>query len=211
MNEPIEIPNEAPPAPPERKAGSFLKDVLETLGLALVLFLAINLVSARVRVDGFSMLPTLENNQYVLISRLKPRFGDLQRGDIIVFRPPMYPSATWLENVLGFPIVPGQIEDYIKRVIGLPGETVTIADGKVWINETLLDEPYIADMPSYTGSWTVPEGSLFVLGDNRNNSSDSHNWGFVPAENVLGKAVLVYWPFSDWKMLNHTQVAAAAP
>jgi signal peptidase I len=211
MNEPIEIPNEAPPAPPERKAGNFLKDVLETLGLALVLFLAINLISARVRVDGFSMLPTLQNNQHVLVSRLKPRFGDLQRGDIIVFRPPMYPSATWLENVLGFPIVPGQIEDYIKRVIGLPGETVTIADGEVWIDGVVLDETYIAEAPYYAGSWVVPEGQLFVLGDNRNNSSDSHSWGFVPQENVLGKAVLVYWPFSDWKTLNHTQVVAAAP
>jgi signal peptidase I len=212
MNEPVENPTEAPPAPtPERKAGSFFKDMLETLGLALVLFLAINLISARVRVDGFSMLPTLENNQYVLISRLKPRFGDLQRGDIIVFRPPMYPSAGWLETVLGFPIVPGQIEDYIKRVIGLPGETVTIGGGQVSIDGVLLEEPYISEAPSYTGSWTVPEGFLFVLGDNRNNSSDSHSWGFVPAENVLGKAVLVYWPFSDWKVLDHNQAVMAAP
>jgi signal peptidase I len=212
MNETTGLPPETPPAPSRGEdMKRFFKELFETLGLALVLFLVINLVSARVRVEGYSMLPTLQNNEYVLVSRLSPRFWNLKRGDIIVFRPPMYPEAGWLERVLGFPTLPGEAEDYIKRVIGLPGETVTIAAGTVKINGVALDETYIADPPSYSGEWTVPQGELFVLGDNRNSSSDSHSWSFLPIKNVLGKAVLVYWPFSDWKALNGNQAVLAAP
>jgi signal peptidase I len=212
MEEMTGLPPETTPEPPRgEEVKRFFKELLETLGLALILFLAINLVSARVRVEGYSMLPTLQNNEYVLVSRLTPRFGDLQRGDIIVFRPPMYPDANWLERVLGFPTLPGQYEDYIKRVIGLPGDTVTIAGGIVQINGVTLDEPYIAEPPGYSGSWMVPEGNLFVLGDNRNSSSDSHSWSFLPIDNVLGKAVLVYWPFSDWKALKSDSTVLAAP
>jgi len=213
MNEPLENETETPPAPAPN-AGAvkrFLLDILETLGLALVLFVAINLVSARVRVEGFSMIPTLDNNQYVLVSRLTPRFHDLQRGDIIVFRPPMYPEAAWLERLLGFPTMPGDYEDYIKRVIGLPGETVTIRAGAVLIDGVALEEPYIAAAPLYQGEWLVPEGQLFVLGDNRNSSSDSHSWNFLPIGNVLGKAVLIYWPFSDWMVFSGEQPVQAAP
>jgi len=181
----------------------FLLDMLETFGLAIVLFLAINTVSARVRVDGFSMLPTLQNNQYVLVNRLA---GSYQRGDIIVFRPPMYPPEDWLHSLLGQPSL---YEDYIKRVIGLPGETVSVDGGKVYIDGVALDENYTAEPPNYTGTWQVPQGYLFVLGDNRNNSSDSHSWGYLPIGNVLGKAILVYWPFSDWTIL-HVPAALAA-
>ena len=82
----------------------------------------------------------------------------------------MYPEAGWLERLLGFPTVPTGYEDYIKRVIGLPGETVTIEDGMVWIDGLILEEPYIAESPLYAGTWIVPEDYLFVLGDNRNSS-----------------------------------------
>lgn len=212
MEENFGAPPETPPAPqPTQEVKRFFRELLETLGLALVLFLVINLVSARVRVEGFSMRPTLDNNQYVLVSRLTPRFGGLERGDIIVFRPPMFPEAGWLERLLGFPTLPGQYEDYIKRVIGLPGETVTIDEGVVKINGTALVEPYIADSPNYSGEWVVPDGHVFVLGDNRNSSSDSHSWSYLPVESVLGKAVLVYWPFSDWMVLSRDQAALAAP
>lgn len=213
MNDVIETPPEHDPPTETSKstAKRFFRDIVETLGLALILFLAINLVSARVRVEGFSMIPTLQNNQYVLVSRLTPRFDSLERGDIIVFRPPMYPEAPWLERLLGFPTMPTDYEDYIKRVIGLPGETVTISDGIVKINGTILEEPYIAAAPQYYGEWFVPEGHLFVLGDNRNSSSDSHSWNTLPIENVLGRAVLVYWPFSDWMVFTNDQPALAAP
>ena len=213
MNEFLEPTPETPTLSqvPSQDLKLFFKDVLETLGLALILFLVINLVSARVRVEGYSMMPTLDNNRYVLVSRLTPRYGTLERGDIIVFRPPMYPEAGWLERLLGFPTMPTGYEDYIKRVIGLPGETVTIAGGEVMIDGMVLEEPYIAAAPLYNGEWVVPEGQLFVLGDNRNSSSDSHSWDFLPIGNVLGKAVLVYWPFSDWMLFSNDQPALAAP
>ena len=189
---------------------NFLREVFETLGLAVILFLVINLISARVRVDGFSMRPTLEDGEFVLISRLTYQFGSFQHGDIIVFRPPMYPEADYFRRLLGLPNISDDYEDYIKRIIGLPGDTVKIENGTVWINDALLNEPYIAAPPDYSGQWTVPEGELFVLGDNRNNSADSHAWGFLPKQNVLGKAVVIYWPFADWKVLRSNLVVQAA-
>jgi len=166
----------------------FALDVLETVILAVVLYFGINAISARVRVDGLSMNPTLQNGEYVLVSRLAYKTGEPQRGDIIVF---------------SFPI--DQSQDLIKRVIGLPGETITIQNNEVLVNGMKLEEPYIAQSPVYSGEWTVDEGQLFVLGDNRNDSKDSHQWGLLPAENVIGKAMVIYWPPSEWKLVNHTQ------
>jgi signal peptidase I len=188
----------------------FLREILETVGLAVILFLVINLISARVRVEGFSMTPTLENGEYVLISRLAYRLGDYRRGDIIVFRPPMYPDASFWQRLFGLPGFDDKYEDYIKRIIGLPGEKVSIADGKLYINEVQLIETYIAVPMNYSNNWTVPEGQLFVLGDNRNNSADSHAWGFLPEENVLGKALVVYWPFANFMIIPSNQPVLAA-
>jgi len=170
----------------------FLVDLLETIILAVVLFLAINAVSARVRVDGFSMVPTLQDGEYVLVNRLAYRNSLPTRGDIIVFVSPQAPNL-----------------DLIKRVIGLPGDTVRIFDGKVQINGETLQEPYIAAAPVYNGEWQVPDGNLFVLGDNRNDSSDSHAWGLLPIENVIGKAILIYWPIPEWNMIDHVEMVAA--
>ena len=198
-------------APVKQEWKQYLRETLETVGLALILFLVINAVSARVRVEGFSMMPTLDNGEYVLISRLSYKLGDFNRGDIIVFRPPMYPDAPFWQRVLGLPGFDDKYEDYIKRIIGLPGETVRIADGIVFINDVPLIEPYINAPPDYTNQWTVPVGQLFVLGDNRNNSADSHAWGFLPEQNVLGKAVLIYWPFAHFMVIQPPQVALASP
>ena len=170
----------------------FVIDLLETIVLAVVLFFAINAVSARVRVDGFSMLPTLQDGEYVLVNRLAYRTGLPVRGDIIVFVSPQSPDL-----------------DLIKRVIGLPGDTVKIFEGKVQVNGQLLDEPYIAAAPIYNGEWNVPEDNLFVLGDNRNDSSDSHAWGLLPVENVIGKAILIYWPIPEWTFIQHIETVAA--
>ena len=170
----------------------FLVDLLETIVLAVVLFFAINAVSARVRVDGFSMLPTLQDGEYVLVNRMAYRNDLPVRGDIIVFVSPQSPDL-----------------DLIKRVIGLPGDTVKISNGKVQVNGQMLDEPYIAAAPIYNGEWNVPEGNLFVLGDNRNDSSDSHAWGLLPLENVIGKAVLIYWPIPEWNFIQHVETVAA--
>ncbi len=200
---------ETTPAPGEWRR--FLREILETVGMAVVLFLVINLISARVRVEGYSMIPTLQNGEYVLISRLSYKLGEYQRGDIIVFRPPMYPDAPAWQRILGLPGFDDKYEDYIKRIIGLPGETVSIAGGVVSINGSPMSEPYIAAPMDYSGEWTVPQDQLFVLGDNRNNSADSHAWGFLPEQNILGKALVVYWPFADFTVLNTGQFALAAP
>ena len=166
----------------------FVLDILETIILAVVLYFGINAISARVRVDGFSMNPTLQNGEYVLVSRLAYKIDTPQRGDIIVF---------------GIPT--DQSQDLIKRVVGLPGETVSVRQNMVLINGTPLEEPYIAQAPLYSGEWIVPEGNLFVLGDNRNDSKDSHQWGLLPMENIIGKAMMIYWPPTEWKLINHTE------
>jgi signal peptidase I len=170
-----------------------LRDILETLLLAVVLYFGINAVSARVRVDGFSMNPSLENGEYILVNKLAYKLGTPARGDIVVF---------------SFPLDPTQ--DLIKRVIGLPGDSVAIENGKVLVNGLQLEEPYIAAAPYYNGAWQVTEGSLFVLGDNRNESKDSHEWGLLPLGNVIGKAVVIYWPPPKWEIINHLDVVFAA-
>jgi signal peptidase I len=175
-------------------AKRFILDLLETLILSVILFLVINAVSARVRVDGFSMRPTLEDGEFILVNRLAYKFGSPKLGEIIVFRSPVTPD-----------------EDLIKRVIGLPGDEIVIRDGQVSINGSLLEEPYIAASPIYSGSWQVVDGYLFVLGDNRNDSSDSHSWGLVPLANVVGRSILIYWPFAEWGMLNHYIITAMVP
>ena len=171
-----------------------LIDLLETVVLAFVLFLVINAVSARVRVDGLSMLPTLQDGEFVLVNRLAYKLGEPNRGDIVVFR-----STTQFDL------------DLIKRIIGLPGDEIHVADGQVFVNGIALNEPYINAQPRYSGDWSVPQGYLFVLGDNRNDSSDSHAWGTLPVQNVIGKAMLIYWPPVDWAMIDHPDIAIAAP
>ena len=170
----------------------FGMDLVETLLLALILFFAINAMSARVRVDGFSMRPTLEDGEFVLVSKLSYLFGKTQRGDIIVFHFPLDPK-----------------EELIKRVIGLPGDHVSVKAGVLYVNDQKITEPYIAATPSYSGSWLVDEGQLFVLGDNRNNSNDSKDWGLLPYKNVVGKAVLIYWPPPLWDVIQHPQLISS--
>lgn len=171
----------------------FLIDVLETLVLSILLFLAINAISARIRVDGSSMEPSLQTGEFVIVNRLAYKLGDPEHGDVVVFH---------------FPGDPGQ--EYIKRLIGLPGDSVRVSNGDVYINDQAIDEPYIAANPRYQGSWNVPENHIFVLGDNRNNSSDSHNWGSVPIENVIGEAFFIYWPPTDWGKISVTKSVSAA-
>jgi signal peptidase I len=166
----------------------FVLDVLETILLAAILFLTINALSARVRVEGFSMVPTLQNDEFVLVNRLAYQMGDRQRGDIIVFH---HPSGQ-------------KQEDLIKRIIGLPGDHVRAEGGSIYVNNIQLKEDkYTAAPPAYSGEWVVPDGQLFVLGDNRNNSSDSHQWGFVPFDDIVGKAVVIYWPLNQMLLIEH--------
>lgn len=172
----------------------FIVDLFETIFLSVILFLAIDTMSARIRVDGYSMEPTLEDGEYVLVNKLSYWLGEPAYGDIVVFHFPRSPE-----------------QEYVKRVIGLPGDQVTIRSGEVLVNNVPLAENYIKAPPTYIGEWVVPDESLFVLGDNRNNSSDSHNWGWVPKENVIGKAVLIYWPPKSWSTIEKPWPALAAP
>ena len=183
-----------PEAPKGRPAWlSFTLEILQTLILALVLYFLIDSVIARVRVVNISMLPTLEPGEFLMVNKLAYRFSNVQRGDIIVFHYPQNPA-----------------EDFIKRVIGVPGDTVSVTQGTVYINGQGVDEPYISAPPTYTGQWTIPEDNVFVLGDNRNQSSDSHQWGNVPLQNIVGRALVIYWPFENIKILTHPNLVQAA-
>ncbi len=162
----------------------FVLEMLQTLVLAFVLYFAIDFVVARVQVENISMLPTLHSGEFLMVNKLAYRSGDYQRGDIIVFHSPTNPK-----------------EDYVKRIIGIPGDTIRINDGTVSINGVVQDEPYIMEPMKYSGMWEVPDGSLFVLGDNRNESYDSHAWNYLPQKKVIGKAFLIYWPPEDVRIL----------
>jgi signal peptidase I len=201
-----QVPATITPAPTAsgNNVRSFLWEMLQTVLLTLVIFLAVRAVVQNFKVEGASMEPTLHSGQYLLINKVgylrvdgtplawfvKPDpasgggylFGGPQRGDIVVFRSPVQPD-----------------KDFIKRVIGVPGDTIEIRGGQVYVNDQPIDEPYIRDRTPYlVPRQTVPPGHYYVLGDNRPNSSDSHVWGLVPAENIIGRAWVSYWPPNLW-------------
>lgn len=170
-----------------------ITEIFKTVLFAVLLYLAISAVTDRVRVENISMQPTLNEGELLVVYKLAYRFGEPHRGDIIVFHHNRQPP-----------------EDYIKRVIGLPGDRVRVEGGQVYVNDIPLIEPYLAEPPAYSGVWEVPPNSLFVLGDNRNRSSDSRIWGFVPMSDVVGRAVLIYWPPGKIRLLSHTDLLAQA-
>ncbi|MCC6192313.1 MAG: signal peptidase I [Anaerolineales bacterium] len=173
---------------PTRPPPPAWRQVVETLLFTLVIYGALELGTGRFRVDGPSMQPNLYTGQFVLADKLAFHLGQPQRGDVVVVRTPVSPGI-----------------EFIKRVIGLPGETVVVADGLVRVNGQALQEPYIAAPPDYNGQWALGPDEYLVLGDNRNDSSDSHVWGPVHRPAILGKALVIYWPLSDWKVLEHTR------
>lgn len=185
----MDIAPETPLVEPEpRKKSEFWKQLLElveTLLLAVLLYFAIDAVFARVRVENISMQPTLYQGDVLVVNKMAYKVGNFKTGDIVVFHNPN-----------------NEVEDYIKRIIGTPGDTVDVANGQVSVNGTVLTEYYIAAAPNYEGEWIVPADSIFVLGDNRNQSSDSHEWGFVPSKDVVGKALFIYWPPQAMKILS---------
>jgi signal peptidase I len=176
----------AAPRPARPAWRVWAREILETILLTVVIYAVVNFATQRFKVEGDSMQPNLHPNEYVLVDRLSYRLGQPQRGDIVVFH---YPLATE--------------RDFIKRVIGLPDETVAVANGVVTVNGQPLDEPYIAAPPGYANTWLLGPDQYFVLGDNRNNSSDSHNWGPLDRQYLIGKAVLIYWPPSAWGLVPH--------
>jgi signal peptidase I len=172
-----------------------LREIVETVLLTAAIFLVVNAATGRFRIEGDSMEPNLHNGEYVLIDKISYALHPPERGDVIVFTPP------------------NNERDYIKRVIGLPGDTVEVKGGQVYVNGVVLDEPYLknlirTDYPLRT----VEPGHYFVMGDNRNNSSDSRAFGTIAPQSIVGRAWLVYWPPSDWSTVpHHTYAALSAP
>lgn len=171
------------------KAWEYIKELISVIVIAFILAMVLRtfVIEGRIIPTG-SMLPTLQLNTRVMVCKFAYWFDEPQRGDIIVFEPPEELNVN---------------EDYIKRVIAVPGETVEVTAGAVYIDGQALDEPYLNEAPAYEfGPVTVPEGSLFVLGDNRNRSSDSHAWNvWLLSDHVKGRAFWIYWPFSEMTLL----------
>jgi signal peptidase I len=183
----------------EKKQKSKVREYTETLIIALLIALFVRaFVVQAFKIPSESMKPTLLVGDHLLVNKFIYgiripltdkkilQFNEPQRGDVIVF---IYPKD--------------ESKDFIKRVIGLPGDTVEIRDRKIYINDTLIEDPWgffnewnLSARDNY-GPNVVPPDSLFVMGDNRNNSDDSRSWGFVPLNNVLGKAFIMYWSW-DW-------------
>lgn len=177
-------------AAPEMQASSgswrsVLREIVETIVLTLVIFLLIRTVVQNFRVDGMSMEPNFEDGQFLLINKLAYRLGDPQRGDVVVFHYPRDPSR-----------------DFIKRIMALPGETIEIIDGQVFINDAPAPELARIEPASYSsGPFSLAPDEIFVMGDNRPNSSDSHTWGPLALDLVVGEVVLSYWPPDTWGLI----------
>lgn len=167
-----------------QKTWTLIKDTFQVVFFAVLLtFILRNFVVEARQIPSGSMIPTLQIGDRLLVDKITYKFNDLHYSDIIVFAPP--PEAQ----------VGGNKNDYIKRIIGLPGDKIEVRERKLYLNDKELKEPYLAESPEYKfGPVTVPESSLFVMGDNRNNSFDSHAWGFLPLTNVKGRAFFRFWP-----------------
>lgn len=175
-----------PPRAPRHRMRTVVRDFVEALVLAAVLFFVLQLVMQNTVVKGVSMEPNYVSEQRVIVNKLAYRFGQPQRGDVIVFHAPGL-----------------QAEDFIKRIVGLPGETVEVRTGQVLINGQALDEPYQPQADPYPfGPFTVPADSYFVMGDNRPNSNDSRTWApggeALERSRIVGPVWLSVWPPETW-------------
>lgn len=168
------------------KVGRQMRENIQILGIALVLALLIRTFIAEPRyIPSVSMLPTLHVGDRLVVEKVSYRFRPPATGEIIVFDPPAQLQSYGYRKDQAF----------IKRAIGISGQTIQIHEGHVYLNNQLLQEDYIAEEPDYEwGPKPVPSDRVFVMGDNRNNSNDSHVWGFLPRHNIIGRAVFRFWP-----------------
>jgi signal peptidase I len=212
------IPDDQPDEAPPVRVRSLVRELVETAIFILLVFFIVRGIVQNFKIEGSSMEPTLHTGQYILVNKLvyfhfdlnaplrlmpgqegQPQkiiypFHQPRRGDILVFEYPRDVS-----------------KDYIKRVIGLPGDTLDIHDGKVFVNSTELSEPYLGGAATAClgsrvcgqGPFVIPEGTIFVMGDNRGNSSDSREWDSLPLDRVVGQAWVIYYPVSSWGLVPH--------
>ena len=189
---PVDQPPPPPPQAKRSKGLNWLVEIAVTVLLAFALYWIIQtFVVQTYRVEGESMKNTLQDGQHLLIDKLTPRFDSYSRGDIVVLHPPDQPEGS---------------TPYIKRVIGVAGDKVEVHDNGVWINGTELDEPYVAKgaktVPlTEVDTWDVGPGQVFVMGDNRQHSVDSREFGVVSTDEVIGRAWLRFWPLDSLGIL----------
>lgn len=176
--------------------GALWRDVSEIILLIASIYTLVNVATARAVVEGASMKPNFETGQLIIVNRFAYFFDAPQRGDVIVLHNPNNPQ-----------------EDFIKRVIGLPGETVQILDGRVYINGSMLEEPYIAKFCDAIcdGLWYVGPDEYFVLGDNRGSSHDSHSFGAIPRRLIVGQAWIRYFPLNQFSIIHHPDYGRVNP
>ncbi len=167
--------------------GHLFSEIIESVAIAVILAVVIRVFLFQpFYIPSGSMEPTLTKGDRIIVNKLIYRFKEPQRGDIVVFKYPVDPKR-----------------DFIKRVIGLPGETLQIKNSKLYINGVPISQPFLPEGLKYGdfGPVDIPEDRYFMMGDNRNNSEDSRVWGTLPRENIIGKAIFIYWPVDRIKAL----------
>jgi len=204
---PTTMPNAQDVAHPERQMWegeitetttnwtALVREIAETAVLTLLIFLIMRALVQNYRIEGYSMEPNLHEQQYLIVNKVTYYLGSPERGDIIVFEYPNGPET-----------------DYIKRVIGLPGDTVECRPNEILVNGVVIDEPYNPHPWTYTClPQTLGEDEYFVLGDNRSQSSDSHKWGVLERKFIIGKAWISYWPMESWGRVANYPIEAPDP
>ncbi len=185
METAIQIPR------PKLRRSHFVSEILKTVFMVIAVYALVELAAPRFYVEGRSMQPNFQDGQRLIVSRVNYLFGDPERGDIVVLKAPGQPDTN---------------PPLIKRVVGLPNETVTIQDTHIYINDVELNEPYINEpcdqFHCENNTWTLGPDEYFVMGDNRNHSNDSRRFGVVRHDLLIGEVLVRYWPPSDWGIVS---------
>ena len=176
------------------KRARLVREVVETIAVTLLIFIVIRFAVQSFRVDGPSMEPGLHTDEFVIVDKVAYLFSGPQRGDVVVFHYPLDTS-----------------KDFIKRIVGIPGDSIRTTSSDVFVDGQVLHEPYISQSFNFVSqTWKLGPEQFFVMGDNRDNSLDSRTWGPLDKSYIIGKAVAVYWPINQWEWINtYTSVYAS--